>query len=623
MRAENQMAAPAPAAGGSQDGNLVQLLVQNARNASKVGVTHKRDGRWQDVTWAQILEEVKTLSEALVAQGVQPGDRVAVFGNTSLQWIVCDLAISAAQAITVPIYSSNTPDECRYIINHSETSFLFIDNDEKDAKQAGRLTRIRQKLADMPSLKRVVVFDGAIAGGVEMSLADLMKHGREAIQARPEAFDTRVSGIRLDDTNSLIYTSGTTGEPKGVILTHNNWYYEAKASQSVGMMEPTDSVMLFLPLAHVFAQVVKAAWLSMGYRLIIAESVDKLLANLVETKPTVLPSVPRVFEKVYNNVVSNGSSSPGLKGRLFRWAFKLFDEYVEARKQGRAYDTLAFSLAKKLVFAKVRAAISEKLGGNMRLFISGGAPLSAKIGYFFDLLGLKVLEGYGLTETSAGTTVNRENKIKIGTVGAPLPGSELKIASDGEILIRGPGVMKGYYKNPAATAEAINPEGWFHTGDIGELDADNYLRITDRKKDIIVTAGGKNVAPQNIENQLKTHAIISQAMVYGDKRPYLVTLITVSEEGARKLLQDKGAPVGTYAENAKRPEVHAAVKAAMDAVNGEMPPYSTIKRFSVLEADFSQETGELTPKLSVKRKVCNAKYKAQIDAMYEGTAVVD
>ncbi len=623
MRAENQMAAPAPAAGGSQEGNLIQLLVQNARNASKVGVTHKKDGRWQDVSWGQVLEEVKVLSEALVAQGVKPGDRVALFGNTSLQWIICDLAISAAQAITVPVYSSNTPDECRYIINHSETSFLFIDNDEKDAKQAGRLTRIRQKLAEMPSLRKVVLFDGPVAGGVEMTLADLVAQGRAEAKTRPNAFDERVASIKMDDTNSLIYTSGTTGEPKGVILTHRNWFYEAKASQSVGLMEPTDSVMLFLPLAHVFAQVTKAAWLSMGYRLIIAESVDKLLANLVETKPTVLPSVPRVFEKVYNNVVSNGSSAPGLKGKLFRWAFKLFDEYVDARIQGREYNTLAFSLAKKLVFAKVRAAISEKLGGNMRLFISGGAPLSSKIGYFFDLLGLKVLEGYGLTETSAGTTVNRENKIKIGTVGAPMPGTDLKIAPDGEILIRGPGVMKGYYKNPAATAEVINSEGWFHTGDIGELDADNYLRITDRKKDIIVTAGGKNVAPQNLENLLKTHPIISQAMVYGDKRPYLVSLITVSDEGARKLLQEKGAPVGTYAENAKRAEVHAAVKAALDAVNAEQPPYATIKRFAVLEADFSQETGELTPKLSVKRKVCSAKYKPQIDSMYEGAAVID
>ena len=623
MRAENQMAAPATAAGGSQEGNLVQLLVQNARNASKVGATHKKDGRWQDITWAQILEEVKTLSAGLVALGVKPGDRVAIFANTSLQWIICDLAISATQAITVPIYSSNTPEECRYILNHSETSVIFIDSDEKDAKQAGRLTRIRQKLGDMPSLRKIVVFDGPVAGGNEMPLADLVAQGRAEHQARPDAFDARVTAVKLEDTNSLIYTSGTTGEPKGVILTHNNWFYEAKASQSVGMMEPNDSVMLFLPLAHVFAQVVKAGWLSMGYRLIIAESVDKLLANLVETKPTVLPSVPRVFEKVYNGVLANGSAAPGLKGRLFRWAFGLFDEYVEARKQGREYSSLGFTVARKLVFSKVEATIREKLGGNMRVFISGGAPLSAKIGYFFDLLGFKVLEGYGLTETSAGTTVNRENKIKIGSVGAPLPGTELKIASDGEILIRGPGVMKGYYKNPAATAEAIDSDGWFHTGDIGELDSDNYLRITDRKKDIIVTAGGKNVAPQNIENLLKTHPIISQAMVYGDKRPYLVVLITVSDEGARKLLQEKGAPVGTYAENAKRPEVHAAVKTALDAVNAEMPPYATVKRFSVLEADFSQETGELTPKLSVKRKVCNTKYKAQIDTMYEGTAVID
>jgi long-chain acyl-CoA synthetase len=617
------MAAPAPAAGGAQEGNLVQLLVQNARNASKVGATHKKDGRWQDVTWGQVLEEVKVLSAGLVAQGVKPGDRVAIFANTSLQWILCDLAISAAQAITVPIYASNTPDECRYIINHSETSILFVDSDEKDAKQAGRLTRIRQKLADMPTLRKIVVFDGPVSGGNEMTLSDFVAQGRAEHQARPGAFDERVAAVKMDDINSLIYTSGTTGEPKGVILSHSNWYYEAKASQSVGMMEPGDSVMLFLPLAHVFAQVVKATWLSMSYRLIVAESVDKLLPNLLETRPTVLPSVPRVFEKVYNGVLANGSAAPGLKGRLFRWAFKLFDEYVEARVQGREYSSLGFALAKKLVFSKVQATISEKLGGNMRVFISGGAPLSAKIGYFFDLLGFKVLEGYGLTETSAGTTVNRQNNIKIGSVGAPLPGTELKIASDGEILIRGPGVMRGYYKNPAATAEAIDPDGWFHTGDIGVVDSDNYLRITDRKKDIIVTAGGKNVAPQNLENLLKTHPIISQAMVYGDKRPYLVVLITVSDEAARKLLQEKGAPVGTYAENSKRPEVHAAVKAAVDAVNAEQPPYSTIKRFSVLEADFSQETGELTPKLSVKRKVCSAKYKAQIDAMYEGTAVVD
>ncbi|WP_426751289.1 AMP-dependent synthetase/ligase [Myxococcus sp. Y35] len=622
MRAENQVAASATA-GGAQEGTLVQLLIQRARNASTVGASHKKDGRWQDVTFAQFLEDVKALSAGLVAQGVKPGDRVAIFANTSLQWLVCDVAISAAQAITVPIYASNTPDECRYILNHSETTLVFVDNDEKDARQPGRLTRLRQTLSECPTVSRVVAFDGPVAGGAELSLADLMAQGREAHAARPEAFDERVANVSMEDTASLIYTSGTTGDPKGVILTHQNWAYEARAAQSVGMMVPGDSVMLFLPLAHVFAQVVKASWLSMGYRLIVAESVDKLLANLVETRPTALPSVPRVFEKVYNNVVANGSAAPGLKGRLFRWAFKLFDEYVEARSQGREYNSLGFALAKKLVFSKVHAAISEKLGGNMRVFISGGAPLSPKIGYFFDLLGLKVLEGYGLTETAAGTTVNREHKIKIGTVGAPMPGLEVKIASDGEILVRGLSVMKGYYKNPQATADAIDAEGWFHTGDIGELDADNYLRITDRKKDIIVTAGGKNVAPQNLENALKTHAIVSQAMVFGDKRPYLVVLITVSDEAARKLLQEKGAPVGTYAENARHPEVHAAVKAAVDQVNSQQPPYATLKRFAVLENDFSQETGELTPKLSVKRKVCSQKYKAQLDRLYEGSAVVD
>lgn len=622
MRAENQVA-PSASAAGAQEGNLVQLLIQRAQNASKAGVTHKKDGRWQDVTFGQVLDDVKALSAGLVAQGVKPGDRVALFANTSLQWIIADLAITAAQAITVPIYSSNLPDEFRYVIKHSETSFVFVDNDEKDAKQAGRLTRVRQKLAECPTVAKVIVFDGPVAGGQEVSLADVMAQGREAHQANPGAFEERVASVKSEDTNCLIYTSGTTGDPKGAILTHGNWTYQAHAVQAIGMMEPSDAVMLFLPLAHVFAQVVKAAWLSMGFRLIIAESVDKLMANIVETRPTVLPSVPRVFEKVYNTVVSNGTSAPGLKGRLTRWAFKLFDEYVEAMQQGRTYDTFAFTLAKKLVFTKVRGTLDEKLGGNMRLFVSGGAPLSRKIGYFFDLLGFKVVEGYGLTETAAPTNANRPNKIKIGTVGPAMPGTEVKIASDGEVMARGPCIMKGYYKNDTATSEVLEPDGWFHTGDIGELDADGYLRITDRKKDIIVTAGGKNVAPQNIENTLKTFPILSQAMVYGDKRPYLVALITVAEDAAKKLLEEKGAPVGSYAENAKRPEIHAAVKAVLDKMNADSPPYATIKRFTVMPADFTQESGELTPTLKVKRKVCSTKYKAQIDAMYDNVAVID
>ncbi|XXF75594.1 long-chain fatty acid--CoA ligase [Myxococcaceae bacterium GXIMD 01537] len=615
MRAESQMTAPGTAKAGAQ--NLVELLVQWGQQPSKVGVTHKVGGRWEDVPWSKLIEDVKILAAGLIAQGIQPGDRVAIFANTSLQWVICDLAIAAAQAICVPIYSSNTPEECRYILENSESVFLFVDSDEKDAKQAGRLTRVRQKLAECPSVKKIAVFEGPVAGGIEMTLADLVAQGKEAHLARPEAFEERVSKVKAEDSCCFIYTSGTTGNPKGVMLTHGNWAYQAQAVRTIRMMEPGDSVMLFLPLAHSFAQVVKAAWLGMGFRLVIAESVDKLLANLVETKPSVLPAVPRVFEKVYNNVVANGSSAPGMKGKLFRWAFRLFDEYAEARQQGREYSSLGFTLAKKLVFSKVRATLDEKLGGNMRLFVSGGAPLSRKIAYFFDLLGFKVVEGYGLTETSAPAAANLPDRIKIGTVGPPMPGTEIKIAPDGEILVRGPCVMTGYYKNPEATKEALDAEGWFHTGDIGELDADNYVRITDRKKDIIVTAGGKNVAPQNIENTLKTFPLISQAMVYGDQKPYLIVLITVAEESARKLLQDKGAPVGSYAENAKRPEIRAAVQEVINKVNSEQPPYSTMKKFAVMEADFTQETGELTPTLKVKRKLASQKYKAIIDGMYE------
>jgi len=374
--------------------------------------------------------------------------------------------------------------------------------------------------------------------------------------------------------------------------------------------------MLFLPLAHSFAQVAKAAWLSTGAKMTFAESVEKLVQNLGETHPTVLPSVPRIFEKVFAGAYAKATGSPGVAGQLGRWAFRLFDEYCEAREKGQAYDSVGWSLAKALVFKKVRAGLDEKLGGKMRVFVSGGAPLSRKIGYFFDLLGLQVCEGYGLTETSAASTAGRPGKLKIGTVGTALPGVELKIAADGEILIRGPHIMKGYWRNEAATAEVLEADGWFHSGDIGELDAQGFLRITDRKKDLIKTSGGKYCAPQNLENALKTHAIVSNSMVYGDTRPYLTVLVAVSEEAARTLVGDAGAL--PYAELVKRPEVSKAVQQAVDAVNASQPPYGTMKRFAVLDHDFSQESGELTPTLKVKRKFCTQRYLPLLDALYAG-----
>ncbi|MBL8933605.1 MAG: long-chain fatty acid--CoA ligase, partial [Archangium sp.] len=388
--------------------------------------------------------------------------------------------------------------------------------------------------------------------------------------------------------------------------------------RSLKVMKDDDSLMLFLPLAHSFAQVAKAAWLALGFTMIFAESVEKVVANLAETKPTIFPAVPRVFEKVFAGVQGNALSAPGVKGSLARWAFKLFDEYVAAREAGKPYDSLGFALAKALVFKKVKAGLDEKLGGRLQLFVSGGAPLPRKIGYFFELVGFTVCEGYGLTETSAASTLNVPGSIRIGTVGKPFPGVELTIAEDGEILIRGPNIMKGYYGNEAATAEVLRPDGFFHTGDIGEIDKDGAVRITDRKKDLIKTSGGKYCAPQNLENALKTAPIVSNSMVHGDMRPYLTVLIAVNEETGKKLLAEKGVTVSSVAELVKRPEIIAEVKAAIDAVNATQPPYSTMKKFHLVPQDFTQETGELTPTLKVKRKVVTARYKAALDALYEG-----
>lgn len=592
--------------------NLIEMLLARVASPRSPAATHKTSTGWVDVSWAEVLEQVKAVSNALVGWGVKPGDRVAIFAATSLRYAVVDLAISAARAVSVPIYASNTADEVRYVLANSGAVLLFVDDDVPDARQPGRLTRARQKLAEAPDCRQLVLFEGEGDGAKEMALAAFLEKGRDVTD-----FEARAKAIQSDDLCHFIYTSGTTGDPKGVMLSHGNWAYEAHAIRALGTMVPEDSVMLFLPLAHSFAQVVKAAWVGLGVKLIFAESVEKVVSNLAETKPTILPAVPRVFEKVFAGVQANALGAPGVKGALARWAFRLFDEYVEAKEAGREYDTLGFALAKKLVFSKVRAGLDEKLGGRMRLFISGGAPLPRKIGWFFDLLGFIVCEGYGLTETSAGSFITRPGAMKIGTVGKPFPGVEIKLASDGEILLRGPGIMKGYYRNEAATAEVLEADGWFHTGDIGELDAQGFLRITDRKKDLIKTSGGKYCAPQNLENALKTQPIVSNSMVYGDGRPYLTVLICPNEEVAKKLLAEKGVTVSSYAELAQRPEVKEAVQKAIDAVNASQPPYSTLKKFTLMDHDFTQETGELTPTLKVKRKACAAKYLAQLDAMYD------
>jgi len=594
--------------------NVMRVLLDRAaKNPDKTAAHFKRDGAWRTYTWKEQVERSRRISNGLLALGVKPGDRVAILSSTRVEHPIADAGILGVGGITVPMYQSILAHEVEYILRDSGASHVFVEDELQ-------LAKVREARASLPGLGKAILFQGNVPeadASWTMTFDALSRSGDEYGAANPGEVDARIAALEPEQTASLLYTSGTTGNPKGVMLTHRNWCYEAAAVERIGVIQPGDSILFFLPLAHSFAKVVQVAAWHTGAETAFTDP-NEIVQSAGEIRPSLIPSAPRVFEKVYSTVVSNGSSSPGLKGLLFRWSMSLFDEYVEARQAGRSYGGLGWTVAKKLVFSKVAHTLRhERLGGRIRLFVSGSAPLSPKIAWFFDLLDLPVLEGYGLTETSAGTSVNRLGKNKIGTVGLPMPGTEFKIAPDGEILIRGGGVMKGYYNRPQETAEVLEPDGWFHSGDIGSLDADGYLRITDRKKDIIVTAGGKNVAPQNIENALKTEQIVSQALVYGDKRKYLTALITVQEENARKILEAKGIRVSSYEEMTKRPEIHAEVEAAVTRLNANLARYESIKKFAIPPRDFTVETGELTPTLKVKRKVTTEHYRSVLDSLYD------
>jgi long-chain acyl-CoA synthetase len=587
--------------------NLVALFEAQARaRGAAAAVKHKRDGKWSEVSWSELARRARDVSDGLAALGVRRGDRIAIIGETQLEWILADLGVLGAGAIVVTIYQSNRPHECQYILENSGARFVFCDSDAQVAK-------IREVKPKLPALEGILRASGRAADAFERTLADLERMGAEWRKANPRAHEERLAAIGLDDPASFIYTSGTTGNPKGVVLTHGNWVYEANVSAEIKLMGPDDVALMFLPMAHSFAKVIEAAWFSTGATAAFVESLEKIMDNASEVRPTVMPSVPRIFEKAFNTVVSKGLATPGLKGKLFALAMEGFDGYATARERGRPYMSLGFLIGKKLVFPKLSKALAERFGGRMRIFISGGAPLSPKIAWFFDLLGFTILEGYGLTETSAGTFVNRPATNRIGTVGPPMPGTQVRIADDGEILVKGPGVMKEYYRSPEATAEVLK-EGWLYTGDIGHLDDAGNLKITDRKKDIIVTAGGKNVAPQNLENELKTDPLISQVMVHGDKRKFLSALVTLNEENARKWAAENGVPAGAALH--EDPKVKARIQASIDALNAKEPSYSTLKKFAIVAKDFTQETGELTPTLKVKRKVVTQKYQTLLDSFY-------
>jgi long-chain acyl-CoA synthetase len=618
MIATQAAASPAQALASAK--NLVELALIWERQPKATAALHKVAGRWQSATWGEVVSRVRALSEALLATGVRAGDRVCLMANTRLDWCIVDLAIMGAGAITVPIYASNTVEEIGYLVRDSGAKVLVVDDDVPEHGQKGRLGRVLEACAGISQLEQVIAIDlPSDPARKVVGLAELEARGRQALAAAPRGLEERAAKIGSDDLACIIYTSGTTGNPKGVMLTHGNWTSQAKAMPHVGLMSENDVVLLFLPLAHSFAKVVEAAWLGQGFTMAFAESIEKAVDNAAEVHATVIPAVPRVFEKAFIRVVGDGMAQPGLKGKLFGWALGEFERYAAAMSQGQPYSALSWKLARALVFSKVQQKLQDRFGGRVRAFVSGGAPLATKVGWFFDVCGLVILEGYGLTETSAPTHVNSPTHRKLGTVGQAFPGVQTRIAEDGEILLKGPPVMKGYFRREAETA-AVLEDGWFRTGDIGVVDADGFLRITDRKKDLIKTSGGKYVAPQELENGLKIEPLVSQVVVVGDRRNYVTALITVSEEAARKWAQENGLGQLSYPELTKRPEVRARIQKAVDALNAHLPSYATIKKFELLEQDFSQNTGELTPKLSVKRKVVLEKYKARVDAMYGGEA---
>ncbi len=604
--------------------NLLSFFLAHERERDVVAATQKVDGLWREWTWGELLDRAARLSEALVASGIAPGDRVCIYSDSRLEWVLADLAIVGAGGITVPIYGSNTPEEVAYIVENSQAKMLFVDHDRGAGGAEGRWKRLAQIAERTRGIQRFVGFELESKSDERLvSLTEFEEEGAEILRqhpARRNALQERANAIGKDELCCILYTSGTTGDPKGVMLTHENWAAQVRAVADVELLLPTDVVMLFLPLAHAFARVVEVAWIGLGFKLAFAESADKVVENMAEVGATVLPAVPRVFEKAYAKVLADGTALPGLQGRLFRWAIGEFERRADALEEGgKASAVMArarWALARALVFGKLRERLSERFGGRMRLFISGGAPLAAKFCIFFNECGLKLVEGYGLTETCAPTHANRNGDIKPGTVGRPLLGIEARIASDGELLVRGPQIMVGYYNQPEETAAVLDAEGWFHTGDIGTLDAEGRLTITDRKKDLIKTSAGKYVAPQQLENALKQEPLIGHVAIVGDKRRFIAALVTISEEVAKRWASAVKLPASDYTSLVMRPELRERIQTAIDAVNQRLPRHAAIRRFAILEQEWSQLTGELTPKLSVRRKIVEAKFKRIVDSLY-------
>ncbi|HUR86355.1 MAG TPA: long-chain fatty acid--CoA ligase [Solirubrobacteraceae bacterium] len=575
---------------------LAALVLDAAMRHRGTALRYPDKGDWKRISYPALGYGVRQIASGLMALGVQAGDRVAILSDTRAEWTLADFGVLCAGAVVVPVYQTNSPEECRYVLEHSGAKAIFCENEEQ-------LVKLREIRAELPALRHVIVFEGPAEDA--LSLEDLRDH---AAKTSEEELAERSGAVAPDDLATIVYTSGTTGPPKGCILTHANLCAVVVMVRDRLEVTPGDDVTyIFLPLAHVLTRLVQFFNIDAGAELAYWRRDPKLIvADVAETKPTHLPSVPRIFEKIHTTATARVEASGGLKLKLFHWAFGVGRKARCIVRQGRPPGALMqkkLAVADALVLSKVRALF----GGKLQLAITGAAPIDPEILEFFDAAGVLVLEGYGMTETSAVATLNTPAEHRFGTVGRPVPGCEVRIADDGEILMRGPNIFTGYYKDTASTRATVR-DGWLRSGDLGELDDDGYLRITGRKKDLIITSSGKNISPSNLESALAQSRWISRAVVYGDRRSYLTALLTLDADEAPALAEKVGATGGDLAALATDPAVRAELQKAVDATNKRFARIEQIKRFAVLERDLSQEEDELTPTLKVKRSVVYERY---------------
>ncbi|MBI3790964.1 MAG: long-chain fatty acid--CoA ligase [Gemmatimonadetes bacterium] len=594
-------------------GTVNQLFFQAIERYQKPdAVLSKVAGRWTPISHATIAERVRRVALGLRKLGLAKGDRVAILSENRPEWLIADYGCLTAGFTDVPVYPTLPSEQVPDVVADAGAVAIFVST----AAQAAKVEAAR---AQMPTLRHVITFEPQLTHGATLTLADLEAMGRaEESPATIAAYEADARAVQPGDLATLIYTSGTTGKPKGAMLTHDNFYSNATASSRAVEVGPTDLALSFLPLSHVFERQGDYMLFSMGCSIAYAESVDAVPLNLSEVKPTIMMSVPRLYEKLYARILDSAISAGGLKKQIFFWARGVADRWADEKLAGRepgGFLAWQYGLAQKLVFSKLK----QRVGGRLRYFCSGGAPLAAEINKFFYAAGLTILEGYGLTETSPVISVNTPAAFRIGTVGKVIPGVEIMIAADGEILARGPNIMRGYYNRPDATAEAIDADGWFHTGDIGVLE-DGYLRITDRKKDIIVTANGKNIAPQPIENLVKTNKYVSQAVMIGDKRKFPIILVVPNWEQLEKWAKIKNILWTDRKELMVMPTVQAKMDKEVARNLGGLAHFEVPQKVVLLEHDFSVDSGELTPTLKVKRRVVDKNYKALIDQVYEAAA---